>query len=332
MKYSCGLCNFTTSHKFDYGKHLKTKKHKTAELNLKTKETNTEQSNNVSNQVKELSDQMVDLRKQIIDKDKLFETVLTTITTVVTEKNKDVEFLKNMVSKAGVITEKSIDVANKSMSALTFLQTYYNNAPALMAPIKWLPEYKTIGHIDITDSDNEEEIYDEEYYRVEKRRKIMNNINTTNEDNFVIELNGKKNILHEEIGKMILSSIKKDDPKIQSLWCSDVARLSYLMRDIVDKNQNIAEWKIDKRGTKMCDILVKPLLEEIIAITKDFMKRSFDKIATGCGDTMSHLNMNEEITQLLDLLYSTAFTNQIKKYVAGALYLNKNDDIKQIAE
>lgn len=327
MKYSCDRCDYNTDRKSSYDSHLRSKKHKDIVGNKQ----------DLKNDVTELKSQMTELMKHIIekeknitDKEKLIDHIIAKdrlMETFVASKDKDVEFIKSMATKAGTIADKSLDVAKQSMSALTFLQTYYNNAPALEAPQRWLPEYKTLGRIEITESDDEEDIYDEEYYRVEKRRRLMNKIDTTNEDNFVKEINGKKTTLHEEIGQMIIASIKKDDPKIQSLWCSDVARLSYLMRDIVDRNQNIAEWKVDKRGTKMCDILIKPLLNEIIAITKEFMKRTFDKIAQGEGNDLCHLNMNEEITQLLDMLYSVTLTNQIKKYIAGALYLDKKDDI-----
>ena len=281
----------------------------------------------------QLEKKIADLQmgKQISDlKAQLLEDHIKKIENIVTAKNSDVEFIKNMAAKAGNVAEKSVDAVNKtadfakqSMKALTFLQTYYNNAPALEAPKKWLADLKLLEKIEITDSDDE--YYDEEYYKVEKRNEQIKSTDNTNEDNFVKELNTNKQKLNEKIGDIILASIKKENPKVQSLWCSDVSRLSYLVRDIVDNSKKISEWKIDKNGKKMCELLIIPLVNEIKAISKEFLYRSYLKIHNGTGDSECHMNMNVEITELLDLLCSKTLTAQIKKYVASALYLDKTD-------
>ena len=360
MKFSCGICKYNSQRKDNYLKHLTSIKHQNNARNnfkcenceyitdLKTNLTrhseickskqdlvimgpnvNDYKENNTTNllmeQVVKLVQKIDDRDKKLEEKDSKLEEKDKIIINLINAKDKDSEFIKNMASTAGRVAEKSVDVASQSMKALQFLQTYYKDAPALEPPAKWLPDYKTVGRIELTESDKEEDYYDEDHYKVEKRRRIMSEMDTTKEDEFVLELMGKQNTMCEEIGKTIIEVIKKDNPKEQSLWCSDVARLSYFIKDIVDKNKNASEWKTDKKGIKMRDLLVKPLLNEIIAITIDFMKRSFDNIATGKGDTMHHLNMNEKTKELLDLLHSTKLCNDVKKYIGSQLFLDNKE-------
>ena len=55
------------------------------------------------------------------------------------------------------------------------------------------------------------------------------------------------------------------------------------------------------------------------------MKRTNDKIIVGEGDSMRHIQTNIDMSELIDLLKGSTLTNQIKKYVASELYLNKED-------
>ena len=162
MTYECNNCKFVSKRKYDYERHIKSNKHKIIMQTNKDNIKDTE--DDMRKQVAELKQQLAEKDKVIENKDKLLENVITS-------KDKDLEFLRNIASKAGTITEKTLDIANKnadvakqSMSALTFLRTYYNNAPALEAPKEWLPEFKRICNIEVTISDDDE-FYDEEYFK-----------------------------------------------------------------------------------------------------------------------------------------------------------------------
>ena len=323
-KFKCKICNIIYESRSGLYKHA-------IKCNIKSVDNTTDnrtieeiivkkENNDLKQQIFELQKRLTekennDLKQQVIELQKRLS-----------EKDNDIQFLKDVTTKAGSITNKTLDVAKQSMSALSYLQTYCNNAPPIEAPKQWLPEYKKIGEIKI-DIAEDEEYFDEEYHKAEKRREITSKIDTRDEDNFVKDLIRKQDILNEYLGKMIISFIKKDNPTTQSLWCSDVARLSYLVKDIIDKNENISEWKVDKKGSKVNDVLIKPLLKEIIILTKECMQRSFQKIAMGKCDSYSLMMFNEEIAHLLDNLYNKTMTNQIKKYVATELFLNKKDEL-----
>ena len=235
MKFSCEICKYSTERKADYEKHIISGKHKKASIELGKVNTGTEKNNEcvycnyVSNsqnnmivhyrsckKILDMGKQIEELKKQLVEKEHKLENLAI-------NREDDIKFIKGMASKAGTVAEKSVDAVNKtadavnktadiasqSMKSLQFLQTYYKDAPALEPPMKWLPNYKTVGKIELTESDKEEQYYDEDHYKVEKRRKIMSEMDTTKEDEFVLELMGKQNIMCEEIGKMIIDVIKR---------------------------------------------------------------------------------------------------------------------------
>ena len=68
------------------------------------------------------------------------------------------------------------------------------------------------------------------------------------------------------------------------------------------------------------------MISEIKEIVYDFMKRTNYKIIAGKDDSTQHIQTNVEMSELIESLKSSTLTNQIKKYVAGALYLNKTED------
>lgn len=346
MKYTCNTCKYSSMRKSDFDKHLNSRKH----LLLSTdssNETVTEPKSIITNNNDNISlkKQIVNIEKKLEERDKQMDNLLKYLDTkdkmienMVYSKEKDMDFIKVMASKAGVVaeksinmagavTEKSLDVVKQSMSALTFLQTHYSNAPAITAPREWLPEFKKLNNIQISISDDDE-YFDEEYHMIDLKQKRDKQIDTTCEDNFVRELTKKTEHLDEEIGNIIIAYIKKDDPLAQSLWCSDVSRLSYLIKEIVDNNPNVSTWKVDKKGQKVCNLLIKPLITEIQKISGECASRSCRKIYAGIGNTDQHLILNEEILNLLKILSSSKLINQIKKYVASALFLNKDEAIQ----
>ena len=125
MKYLCPICDYATDRKDSYDRHLNTKKHLANVKNPPDIQANVHSSSNskfanmeereikehgnknekLENRMIEITEQMTDLKKQLTDKDKLLETALTSLANVVASKDKDMEFIKNMATKAGTITE-----------------------------------------------------------------------------------------------------------------------------------------------------------------------------------------------------------------------------------
>ena len=64
--------------------------------------------------------------------------------------------------------------------------------------------------------------------------------------------------LYQYIGDIILKYIKKEDPDEQSVWNSDVSRLTYLIRDLVNDEET---WQRDVEGVLFTKYVITPIIE-----------------------------------------------------------------------
>ena len=56
----------------------------------------------------------------------------------------------------------------------------------------------------------------------------------------------ERNNLPEILGKAIVEEYKKDDPNDQSMWSSDVSRLTFIVKSVMGKSKS--KWVSDKNG------------------------------------------------------------------------------------
>ena len=81
----------------------------------------------------------------------------------------------------------------------------------------------------------------------------------------------KHNTLVDYISKLLIEEYKKDKPNEQSFWNTDVARLSYVVKDKVKNN---SKWISDKKGIMLSSYAVKPIINKL----KERMTKSHKKI------------------------------------------------------
>src|SRR3990167_4946963 len=62
------------------------------------------------------------------------------------------------------------------------------------------------------------------------------------------------------LGDLIIETYKTKDPSDQSLWSSDVVRLSYVVKTLIDKQ---SQWIVDKKGIHVLEHVIQPLLTYI---------------------------------------------------------------------
>lgn len=317
-----------------------------------------DQTESIKNENIYLKKRIEELTRIINEKDELLTT-----------KEKDMDFIKNIASTAGVIakqagvnTEKSLDITKQFTNALQYLRANYNDAPAIQPPSNWNFLYtdtyniKEITNQNIEDNSEESiEFNDPEYDEIDRKMKRDSKIDKTNEDNFINKLidDTETGKLAETVGQAIIAFVKKDDPKTQAIWCSDVSRLSYIIKEIIDKNKNnqsdendendenhenndkneaVSEWIIDKKGTRVSELLIKPLLMELSCITGKYLSRENAKVYYGKKSSDDGSTLTARGLVLIKQLRSDTLTTQIKKYVASALYLKKTGEMERIEE
>lgn len=77
--------------------------------------------------------------------------------------------------------------------------------------------------------------------------------------------NGK---ISNYIGDFLIKFYKKNDPNDQSLWSTDISRLTFIVRQILRKKN---DWRYDKKGIKVCNTIINPLLDNIKVILRHYV-------------------------------------------------------------
>ncbi len=129
------------------------------------------------------------------------------------------------------------------------------------------------------------------------------------------------------IGNIIVKCYKKDDPKQQSIWNSDIARKNYLLREIINKK---AEWITDKKGIKTTEIIIDPIIKILDKLIRDFLNddKSINKDGTINKFILEkRLNIGIELNEILLLIDHKTLHNEVNSYIAQFFYFNKSEFI-----
>lgn len=140
-------------------------------------------------------------------------------------------------------------------------------------------------------------------------------------ENLIIEYKNKR--LPAHLGDFIIKTYKKDDPTQQSIWNSDTNRLTYMLKEIINNNQT--DWKIDKKGIKTTKYIIEPLLKHI----DELLRAYIDGFDMECNLYAP----NEAERKMLKLKYTTDILTNIEdkilhdevlKYISSHFYINKH--------
>lgn len=329
MKYVCKLCNYQTDTSSNWCIHKKTKKHQLLEMNS---EKNNNEKVILDNNDKIIEKKLVQkLEEIILDKDKAIskleqEKIILNqkISKLEEEKNKlasqlDKEktetikelkgelknnnnYYKQMINNAGTLV-------HKSMTTMEYLVKNYNSAPQLQQ----LTDYSDI-------SDNEQKLIDTMIYHQ------------------------KRDTLHEYFGNYIIKNYKKNNPKDQSMWNTDSDRLNYIVRELVKDNKNMnilieelndlddldedqdpknkIEWIIDKKGIKVAEYVIVPLLNHIKKICSNYIsKNTNNKLSS--KELEKQYKKLEILAEINSDISNGNLLKNINKYIAYHFYINK---------
>jgi hypothetical protein len=74
------------------------------------------------------------------------------------------------------------------------------------------------------------------------------------------------------LGELITNEYKKADPNKQSIWSSDISRLTFIVRDIIGKTKK-SKWITDKKGLHITQTIINPMM----SIIKDKLVKFVNK-------------------------------------------------------
>jgi len=178
------------------------------------------------------------------------KSVSPEITMILRENN----FLRNQLEKNNEILKQVVTIAensseaNKSssraneyaISAFNYIARHFNNAE----PVKKV------------DFDSMETIVCKE--KVRENEEIID----------ILIYHHRNKTLVKYIGDAIVSFYRKENPEEQSIWSSDVTRLSYIIRLLVNDNP---EWLKDNGGKHISELIITPLLDYLKCLINNFL-------------------------------------------------------------
>lgn len=186
----------------------------------------------------------------------------------------------------------STSTIDKSLDALSYLMKYRKEAPKL----------QQLTHQNAKDLLTEEKrLYD-----------------------YLMWHNGE-GTLHQYIGDIVLKYIKKENPDDQSVWSSDVSRLTYLIMDLVDGEQ---EWKRDPDGALFTEYVITPIVNHLKDYLNGFLepkelKKVVDSDSSDVEKRDKIMSYSGNIIGTMRTIKSKKFRKNLLLYIGSRVPLQK---------
>lgn len=137
----------------------------------------------------------------------------------------------------------------------------------------------------------------------------------------------KKN-LKQYLSKFLINHYKKKDPSEQSLWTSDLARLTYFIRNLDNGDKPV--WQNDKGGKRTMEKIIKPLL--------NFIKQEINNYEELCEERRKECLRKNRVNEQYEITKKLQKTQKIKydinndilamsilRYIAPTFNMNQAD-------
>jgi hypothetical protein len=331
-KYECTQCNYTTDRLYNLDLHKKSKKHKnnvqyqfrvSQELATVSQELAGQNSNEVANENENVLTCQFCFRlfkhKSSLSKHQKYRCKEKDSNNKLRDENEELKKQNRTITeeknKLIDLATSNSDVAKKSMSIMTYALKHFNDAP----PIGLLEDeqFNKMSNLLIYDDNGKK-----------KTNKSIEEI---------IIFHHKQNTLNKIIGDLIVGVYKKNDPKKQSTWSSDVSRLTFIVRDIVGKG-NKSKWIMDKKGIHITQTIINPLMDKIKVSLSDYITKCGKKINRITSKSIlsdDEENITKELLLKMQEANLTLLTiklakihSEILKYIAPFFNLNIDDHSK----
>jgi len=329
-KYNCITCNYSTDIHCNYQKHLISKKHvekSNAEKQLiliKSQSVTSNQTvgslkykcdfcencysgaNNLAKHKKSCSEKrklLEEIKIKELDasnKQKELETTIKELSLKLIHKD-EIILCKDEIIEKEVVNSQNLKailtsaghMVEKSMSNMNYLNATYTNAPVLKC-ITYVPS--------ISKEFTEKDFID------------------------IVVMKNKYDKLDEFIGDIVIKIYKKDDPKEQSIWNSDVDRMTYAIRAVLDQKNSKAYWKVDKKGLDVKNFIVKPILEHIRNRLDKQLKVKNKIPPRSSNEEIIRINaLTKSIHDALVRVRDSDFEQSILKYIGPPLHITRQD-------
>ena len=345
-KYKCDFCNYMTSRKYDFTRHCNSQAHvqNTKFLTPQMPAYASNSKKNVSNANKYFCKKCnasfghrqslwkhtksrclgptIRQPNKVLPSAEKVKSIISLPPIVISVDNpeliKEIQRLKKRESNLEktnanlieTIKNQSISVKNtsetakKSVNAMTFLNAKYPNAP----PIAFLENNDDLAKMT-------KEIY-------EKQNNISKSDHLFEE---IIIFHFKKDTLPKLMGDVIVNMYKKDQSKEQSIWNSDVSRLTFVIKNLIN-NTTDSVWIKDCKGLQVKNMIIKPMMNIVREKMTTYVNEGHDYVDEKTLERNLSNDDEEKIKSLL--LNMTNATKLIQTILLGKIH---DDIVRYIA-
>jgi hypothetical protein len=301
-EYKCGYCNYITTNRGNFHSHKKTPKHlknqESSQNNLlkchicdgffeqNNFPTHLQKCSVVNNKIKMLEKENKDLindsKTSYLKNDELVNENKTLRDKIDNLINENRELSKKNTEYLQNLVYDAGDLVKESFGAIKYLNKKFANAPGLIE----LDDFSFL--------DKEKDFVETAVF------------------------NFQRSELHKYLGNLLTSECKKENPEGRSFWASDVARLTYIIKQIID--DDISEWISDKQGVELCKFVISPYLHHIKKILlRDISITKKDP---------SKLKMTESISDIISTINNNSLRDDINRYIAPYFQLHRTEKNK----
>ena len=348
MKFECKSCKYESNDKSNYARHLNSVKHnrnavpivhnypdypiritpgyinneeKQEDNKIQKKEYKCKDCNTIFSFASGLSRHKKD--RCIKDKSDSIENI---------KEQLEKDFEKKLKAKE-VEKEKEIEKALQTQK-INFLEQQVKELKAYINSTK--PGNNTNTTYNISVKNYIQQIYSDAPYLIKlDNYALLKNEEEEKEgiDDFadVLVHQYKHKRLHTYLGDFVIKQYKKEDPAEQSLWNSDVSRLTYIIKELLANKKS--HWNHDFKGLKTKNYIIQPLLEYIQNYCIAYNEAcDLDK------DQIQNERYCHKITEKLNILGNIinditkhTLSEEIVKYIAPHFQIpNKQDNFEFI--
>lgn len=299
--FKCILCKYGTDDKSNYNKHVKSKGHvdkvKQDQLTIKYP---CEYCNRIFNKKCNLTRHTLTCQSKGTNVEELkkhYEHIIEIRDIELKHAHQKIDELQN--DKKDDI-KPNITYINGDIhltSVKNYVQHHYPDAPPLIG----LGDYSVIT-------------YDEETNK--------------SDDDFISTLvyNYNHKYLSEFLGQFLIKHYKMEDPSRQSVWNSDISRLTYVVKELLANKKTV--WNQDCKGVKTKEYIVTPLLDYIKSYIDKFWVDSLDNHKKLKGTAFAESqNIYNTLYKIKIDIETDVLGNDIIKYIAPYFRTDKNNKI-----
>lgn len=304
-EFKCDMCDYITADKSNYNKHIKSLKH------LQNIETIVQNPDDNIVMCEKCGKKFLYMSGYYKHKNGNCAVANNLIAEENIKLKLELEMCKQLNTELKSYITATKEQSTYKISVKNYVQQNYPDAPALEA----IEDYTMLRYDENNrnDEDDNDDNQDDEDYEL---------IN-------MITYNYNHSCLHKYLGNFIIKYYKKEDPSEQSLWSSDISRLTYIIKELLYNKKSI--WNHDYKGTKTKDYVINPLLKYIKKYIESYWITHIDDCKKLKAGELREFNiMYNTMHKIKKDIENDILASNIVRYIAPYFCMHNKDYIEEI--